>query len=173
MVILVNPDDVALGCMPKMEAHEKGLLHRAFSVFIFNSEGKLLMQQRAGDKYHSAGLWTNTCCSHPFPGEKTKNAAQRRLMEEMGLKAELKFLFRFQYLAPFDNSLTEHEIDHVFAGKTDEKPVVNPKEVSSYKYVSISELKMDIEVNPEQYTCLLYTSPSPRDRTRSRMPSSA
>ncbi len=152
MVILVDKYDNEIGEMPKMEAHEKAVLHRAFSVFIFNDENKLLMQQRANNKYHSAGLWTNTCCSHPFPGEKTIDAAHRRLSEEMGIKTELTFLFKFTYKAPFDNSLTEHEIDHVFAGKTNALPVINTAEVGSYKYMSIGEIQDEINKNPEQFT---------------------
>ncbi|MBN1820393.1 MAG: isopentenyl-diphosphate Delta-isomerase, partial [Prolixibacteraceae bacterium] len=113
-VICVDENDNPIGEMEKMEAHEKAVLHRAFSVFIFNSKKELLLQQRSAGKYHSALLWTNTCCSHPVPGELTENAAKRRLKEEMGMNAELKFLFKFQYKAPFDNGLTEHEIDHVF-----------------------------------------------------------
>lgn len=152
MVILVDKYDNTIGQMAKLEAHKKGLLHRAFSVFIFNSENKILMQQRASDKYHSAGLWTNTCCSHPFPGEDTLTAANRRLYEEMGLRTDLKFLFKFTYKAPFDNMLIEYEIDHVFAGKTDELPAVNTGEVMSYKYMSITEIEKEIAHNPEHFT---------------------
>ncbi len=152
MVILVDKYDNTIGEMPKMEAHEKGVLHRAFSVFIFNSENKVLMQQRAEDKYHSGGLWTNTCCSHPFPGEETSDAALRRLSEEMGIKTDLTFLFKFTYKAPFDNMLTEHEIDHVFVGKTDALPVINSAEVDSYKYMSISEIQDEINKHPEHFT---------------------
>jgi len=152
MVILVDEKDTEIGTMPKMEAHEKGSLHRAFSVFIFNSKGELLMQQRASDKYHSAGLWTNTCCSHPFPGEKTLDAANRRLKEEMGMQAELKFLFKFQYKAPFDNYLTEHEIDYVYSGISDELPHINPQEVGDFHYLSTTFLKEDIKRHPEVYT---------------------
>jgi len=152
MVILVDINDQEIGSIEKMEAHEKALLHRAFSVFIFNSEGELLMQQRANDKYHSAGLWTNTCCSHPFPGEDTLVAANRRLYEEMGLKTELKFSFKFLYKAPFDNDLTEHEIDHVFIGNSDEIPQLNLHEVSNFKYMKLGEIQQDIAIEPELYT---------------------
>lgn len=152
MIILVNENDEQIGIMPKLEAHEKALLHRAFSVFIFNSKGEVLMQQRAEHKYHSGGLWTNTCCSHPFPGENTLEAANRRLLEEMGLKSTLNFVFKFQYKAVFDNELTEHEIDHVFVGKTDEIPTINPDEVASYKYMTIHEIQQDIARFPENYT---------------------
>lgn len=152
MVILVDVNDLEIGSIAKMEAHEKALLHRAFSVFIFNSKGELLMQQRATDKYHSAGLWTNTCCSHPFPGEETLVAANRRLQEEMGLKTELKFSFKFLYKAPFDNDLTEHEIDHVFIGNTDIIPKLNIDEVSNYKYMKLVDIQQHIAIEPEQYT---------------------
>lgn len=152
MVILVDGNDVPIGSMEKLEAHEKGLLHRAFSIFIFNDEGKILMQQRALHKYHSGGLWTNTCCSHPFPEENTLNAANRRLKEEMGLVTDLKFLFKFQYKAAFDNSLTEHEIDHVFEGRSTKKPIVNSDEVAEYKYMDIDEIVADLKINSHLYT---------------------
>ena len=152
MVILVDENDNPIGTMPKMEAHEKAMLHRACSVFILNANDEVLLQQRANDKYHSAGLWTNTYCSHPHPGEDTLGAARRRLKEEMGMEADLQFVFKFMYKAPFDNLLTEHEIDHVFIGKTDELPVINPEEVASYKYMKPEEIKLDMEQNPQSYT---------------------
>lgn len=152
MVILVDENDNPVGTMPKMEAHEKAMLHRAFSVFILNANDEVLLQQRANDKYHSAGLWTNTCCSHPHPGEDTLGAARRRLKEEMGMEADLQFVFKFMYKAPFDNLLTEHEIDHVFIGKTDQLPVINPEEVASYKYMKPEDIKLDMEQNPQSYT---------------------
>jgi len=152
MVILVDENDNPIGTMPKMEAHEKAMLHRAFSVFILNANDEVLLQQRAYDKYHSAGLWTNTCCSHPHPGEDTLGAARRRLKEEMGMEADLQFVFKFMYKAPFDNLLTEHEIDHVFIGKTDQLPVINPEEVASYKYMKPEDIKLDMEQNPQSYT---------------------
>lgn len=152
MVILVDENDNPIGTMPKMEAHEKAMLHRAFSVFILNANDEVLLQQRANDKYHSAGLWTNTCCSHPHPGEDTLGAARRRLKEEMGMEADLQFVFKFMYKAPFDNLLTEHEIDHVFIGKTNQLPVINPEEVASYKYMKPEEIKLDMEQNPQLYT---------------------
>ncbi len=152
MVILVDENDNPIGTMPKMEAHEKAMLHRAFSVFILNANDEVLLQQRANDKYHSAGLWTNTCCSHPHPGEDTLGAARRRLKEEMGMEADLQFVFKFMYKAPFDNLLTEHEIDHVFIGKTDQLPAINPEEVASYKYMKPEEIKLDMEQNPQSYT---------------------
>lgn len=152
MLILINENDVETGQMAKMEAHEKGLLHRAFSVFIFNSQGKLLLQQRALSKYHTPGLWTNTCCSHPFPGEEVKAAAVRRLCEELGITADLTFLFKMTYKYGFENGLTEHEIDSVFVGSTDSLPILNKDEVHDYKYVSLEEIKMNMELHPENYT---------------------
>jgi isopentenyl-diphosphate delta-isomerase len=152
MVILVDKNDVPIGTMEKMEAHEKGVLHRAFSVFIFNDEGKVLMQQRAHHKYHSGGLWTNSCCSHPFPGEETSTAAIRRLKEEMGLVTDLEFIFKFQYKATFDNSLTEHEIDHVFIGKSNLLPQINTEEVADFKYMELQEIVSDLQRNKDHYT---------------------
>ncbi|CAG5017567.1 Isopentenyl-diphosphate Delta-isomerase [Dyadobacter sp. CECT 9275] len=151
-VVLVDENDTPVGLMPKMEAHEKGALHRAISVFIFNTEGDLLLQQRRYDKYHSGGLWTNTCCSHPLPEEDTTRAANRRLLEEMGIEAELHFLFSFQYHAALENGLTEHELDHVFWGITDQKPDINISEVESYKYISRTELLADLTARSETYT---------------------
>jgi len=151
-VILVDQEDVPRGQMDKMEAHEKGLLHRAFSVFIFNSKCELLLQQRAMNKYHSRGLWTNTCCSHPRIGESNIQAANRRLREEMGIDCELNFLFKFTYKAIFENGLTEHEIDHVFFGMSDKLPVINQDEVASFKYVDLDTLANDIAANPSAFT---------------------
>ncbi len=151
-VILVNERDEPRGTMEKLEAHEKGELHRAFSVFIFNSKGELLLQQRALHKYHSGGLWTNTCCSHPRPGEETLAAAKRRLAEEMGLSATLEFKTAFVYKSEFENGLTEHEFDHVFTGSTDSSPIINPEEVAAYRWLSINEIKNQIAVNPGDYT---------------------
>lgn len=151
-VILVDEEDVPKGQMDKMEAHEKGLLHRAFSVFIFNSKLELLLQQRAMSKYHSRGLWTNTCCSHPRIGESNMQAAKRRLMEEMGMDCELNYLFKFAYRATFENGLTEHEIDHVFFGMSDKLPVINREEVEAFKYVDLDTLAQDIALNPDAYT---------------------
>jgi len=151
-VILVNENDEQLGTMEKMEAHEKGVLHRAFSIFIFNSRNEMLLQRRALSKYHSAGLWTNSCCSHPRPGENLLEAAQRRLQEEMGLRCELNHCFSFIYKASFANGLTEHELDHIYIGYTDTLPTINKDEVDEYKYVSLEELKKNIQVNPERYT---------------------
>lgn len=151
-VILVNENDEELGTMEKLEAHEKGVLHRAFSIFIFNSNNDLLLQRRALSKYHSAGLWTNTCCSHPRPGEDLSKAAERRLLEEMGLTCQLKHCFSFIYNAPFSNGLTEHELDHVYIGFTDSLPKINRNEVDEYKYLSLDELKEKIKDHPEIFT---------------------
>tara|TARA_R110002124_G_scaffold60752_2_gene166528 strand:- start:511 stop:1023 length:513 start_codon:yes stop_codon:yes gene_type:complete len=151
-IILVNEADEKIGLMPKLEAHQKGLLHRAISVFIFNSEGEMLLQQRQHHKYHSGGLWTNTCCSHPFPNEKTHDAANRRLFEEMGLTAPLDFLFSFKYHAALDHELIEHELDHVFIGITDDLPKPNADEVMDYKYMNTASLLHDVAHNPNHYT---------------------
>ena len=129
-VILVNSDDEQIGLMPKMEAHEKAVLHRAFSVFVVNSKNELMLQQRAFQKYHSPGLWTNTCCSHQREGEDNIEAGLRRLEEEMGFKTPLEYLFNFIYKAPFDNGLTEHELDHVMLGRYEGVPTINPDEVA-------------------------------------------
>lgn len=154
-VILVDREDRDLGIMEKMDAHEKGELHRAFSVFIFNGKGELLMQQRALDKYHSAGKWTNTCCSHPRPGELNLAAAKRRLFEEMGMDCDLIYGFNFVYKAGFSNDLIEHEFDHVFFGESDDAPAINIKEVASFKYVSLLALEKDMIKNPDDYTAWL------------------
>ena len=151
-VILVDEQDNQLGLMPKMEAHEKAVLHRAFSVFIFNSDGDLMLQQRAAHKYHSPLLWTNTCCSHQRDGESNIEAGKRRLLEEMGFSTELKEVFSFIYKAPFDNGLTEHELDHVMVGYFDGVPEVNPEEVASFKWMSLEAIKEDIELHSNLYT---------------------
>lgn len=151
-VILVNEQDEKIGLMEKIEAHEKALLHRAFSVFIINDKEEILLQQRALSKYHSPGLWTNTCCSHQRDGESNIQAGKRRLMEEMGMKAPLEELFSFIYIAPFDNGLTEHEFDHVMVGYSNENPVMNPDEVASFKWMTATAIKKDMDVHPELYT---------------------
>ncbi len=151
-VILVDKDDKQIGLMPKMEAHEKALLHRAFSVFIFNDQGELLLQQRAAEKYHSPLEWTNTCCSHQRDGETNIEAGKRRLQEEMGFTTELTEAFSFIYKAPFDNGLTEHELDHVMIGKFNGIPKINPDEVESYKWMSLEDVKVDIKLNASKYT---------------------
>lgn len=151
-VILVDSNDEAIGTMEKMEAHLSGILHRAFSVFIFNSKGELLMQQRASGKYHSGGKWTNTCCSHPRLNEKTEDAAKRRIKEEMGMECDLKYIFHFMYQAPLEKGLSENEYDHVYFGVSDDIPAPDPEEVASFKYISMEELKKSIESSPAEYT---------------------
>jgi isopentenyl-diphosphate delta-isomerase len=151
-VILVDDNDNILGRMDKLEAHRKGILHRAFSVFIFNRNNQLLMQKRASGKYHSPGLWTNTCCSHPRSGESVEAAAGRRLQEEMGLNCALTRQFHFIYKADVGQGLTEHEFDHVFFGFTDVQPVINPTEVSEWKYRSIELIMDDVKSHPEYFT---------------------
>lgn len=154
-LILVDEKDRQWGKLEKKEVHELGLLHRAFSVFIFNTKGDLLLQQRADEKYHSAGLWTNTCCSHPHHGEETADAVERRLTEEMGMLAETQFAFSFQYKAHFANGLTEHELDHVYWGISDEIPKPQKDEVKAWKYISLKELARDLQENPQNYTAWL------------------
>jgi len=151
-LILVDQNDIQTGIMEKMEAHQKGVLHRAISVFIFSTKGDWLLQRRALGKYHSGGLWTNTCCSHPFPGESNIEAANRRLQEEMGMKGELKELFAFTYMEHLDHGLIEHEFDHVFYGIIDENPEINIIEVMEWKYVNYFNLHKDIIENPDNYT---------------------
>ena len=151
-VVLVDQDDQKLGLMEKQQAHVAGLLHRAFSVFVFNSNGELMIQQRAASKYHSPTLWTNTCCSHPRDNETYEQAAHRRLKEEMGFDCDLEFKFSFIYKAHLDNNLTEHELDHVFIGTYNDEPKLNPEEVMAYRWVDLMDLKKDIEKNPQNYT---------------------
>lgn len=151
-VILVDEHDVPTGTMEKMEVHQKALLHRAFSIFVFNEKGEILLQKRADKKYHSGGLWTNACCSHPQPGEETLAAAQMRLQEEMGFNAELKKAFDFIYKAAFDNGLTEHEFDHVFVGTYNGAIIPNAEEVSDYCFKSVEEIKNSIKSHPQKYT---------------------
>lgn len=151
-VILVNEQDEQVGVMPKMEAHEKAVLHRAFSVFILNSKNEVMLQQRAAHKYHSPLLWTNTCCSHQRVDESNIEAGTRRLKEEMGFAAPLKELFSFIYKAPFDNGLTEHELDHVMIGYYDSEPDINPEEAESWKWMGIEEVREDMKQHPETYT---------------------
>ncbi len=151
-VILVDKADNELGLMEKMQAHEQGVLHRAFSVFIFNSKGEMLLQQRAFGKYHSPGLWTNTCCSHPRHGESNSDAASRRLSEEMGMQCDIQELFHFIYKADVGQGLTEHELDHVFIGTSDMTPDINPEEVADFRYVDMQTLRDDIVKKPGDYT---------------------
>ncbi|NNE56255.1 MAG: isopentenyl-diphosphate Delta-isomerase [Flavobacteriales bacterium] len=151
-VILVNTRDEELGTMEKMEAHTTGSLHRAFSVFVFNTKGEMLIHRRAADKYHSAGLWTNACCSHPSPGESLQEAVKRRLMEEIGMNCKADYLFNFTYREELENNLIEHELDHVFKAITDDIPQPNPAEISEVKYISPENLLTDIAQHPENYT---------------------
>jgi isopentenyl-diphosphate delta-isomerase len=152
MVVLVNPQDQEMGLMEKMEAHRTGALHRAFSFFIFNSKGEWLLQQRAHDKYHSGGLWTNACCSHPRSEESAAGAATRRLQEEMGLYCQAKPLFHFIYRSEFSNDLIEHELDHVCIGYSDQLPAPNPQEVVNYRYLTTAELEAEMKRSPENFT---------------------
>jgi isopentenyl-diphosphate delta-isomerase len=156
-LILVDEDDKPLGKLEKSNVHRLGLLHRAFSVFIFNTKGEMLLQQRADDKYHSGGLWANACCSHPRFGELTEDAVHRRLKEEMGLEFNPQFAFTFLYHAQLENGLIEHELDHVYIGVTDEQPVPNVTEVKSWKYISIDELSNDLLLNRNRYAIWFQT----------------
>lgn len=151
-VILVNKKDKGIGFQKKLKAHQLGQLHRAFSIFIFNSAGQLMIQRRAKEKYHCGGLWSNTCCSHPRPNEKIKQAAHRRLQEEMGFDCSLKKVFEFIYKVKFDNGLWENEYVHVFFGKSDKSPRVNSYEVSTWKYIKLNNLKQEIKKYPEDFT---------------------
>lgn len=151
-VILVNKQDEQTGLMGKMEAHEKARLHRAFSVFVYNDKQELMIQQRAKHKYHTPGLWANTCCSHPREGEDIIEAGKRRLQEEMGFQTNLKKTTSFIYKAAFDNGLTEHEYDHILVGHYNKKPQINPDEVADWKWISLEELKKEVAENPTKFT---------------------
>jgi isopentenyl-diphosphate delta-isomerase len=151
-VILVNENDEQIGLMPKMEAHEKAVLHRAFSVFVFNDDNELMLQQRAMDKYHSPGLWTNTCCSHQRAGETNIQAGKRRLQEEMGFVVDLQESISFIYKAPFENGLTEHEFDHILIGKYNDTPNINIAEVANWKWMPLEAVKEDMILHPHLYT---------------------
>ncbi|WP_299112898.1 isopentenyl-diphosphate Delta-isomerase [uncultured Winogradskyella sp.] len=151
-VILVNEFDEQIGLMPKLEAHEKAVLHRAFSVFVFNNKNELMLQQRALHKYHSPGLWTNTCCSHQRDGETNIEAGTRRLQEEMGFVTSLEETTSFIYKAPFDNGLTEHELDHIMIGYYQDTPVINTDEVAAWKWMPLEDVKADMKKNPQEYT---------------------
>ena len=151
-VIVVDELDNSIGTMEKMEAHEKAILHRAFSVFVFNKNGEMLLQQRAINKYHSGGLWTNTCCSHPKPFEKTIAAAARRLKEEMGFETDLVKVFAFIYKAPFSNGLTEYEFDHVYIGLYNGTIMPNKDEVANYEYITLENIEQQLENDPSKYT---------------------
>lgn len=155
LIILVDEQDNEIGVLDKLSVHQTGVLHRAFSVFIFNLKGELLLQQRADDKYHSPGLWSNTCCSHPGPGEGSLQAARRRMREEMGMECTIDFNFSFTYKFEFSNGLTEHEFDHVFFGKSDDLPNPDPAEVMDWRYMSLEDLEEDISKQPENYSAWL------------------
>jgi isopentenyl-diphosphate delta-isomerase len=148
----VDEHDNTLGAMDKIEAHRKGVIHRAFSIFIFNSRGEMLLQQRALNKYHSAGLWSNSCCSHPFPGEEIREAATRRLNEELGFETPLEKIFDFIYHVSFENGLVENEFDHVFVGYFDGAIKINPEEVNDYGFRSITQIREELKNAPENYT---------------------
>ena len=151
-VILVNENDQEIGTEFKLKAHVEGKLHRAFSIFIFNDKGKLLLQRRALSKYHSGGLWTNSCCSHPKPKEEVVDATHRRLKEELGFDCEMKELFSFLYKSKMDKGLIENEFDHVFVGKFNGIPQINKEEVEEIKWVGYNLLREDVKKNPEKYT---------------------
>jgi isopentenyl-diphosphate delta-isomerase len=151
-VILVDEQDNDIGVMEKLRAHREGKLHRAFSIFIFNAKNELLLQQRALDKYHSGGLWTNTCCSHPRPHETVKDAAHWRLFEEMGIACELSIKTSFIYQTPFENGLTEHELDYVLTGTIHTDPVINPAEVNAFRWLSMEAVRKEVALHPEHYT---------------------
>jgi isopentenyl-diphosphate delta-isomerase len=151
-VILVDEQDNVTGTMEKIRAHREGVLHRAFSILLFNDRGEILLQKRAQGKYHSAGLWTNTCCSHPLPNESMEHATRRKLLQEMGIDMQPEFAYKFIYKVALDNSLTEHELDHVFIGQYNGNPDINPEEVADWKYISMTDLRKDINLHPERYT---------------------
>ena len=151
-VILVDENDNEIGEMEKLEAHQKGFLHRALSIFIFNDEGKILLQQRALNKYHSGGLWTNACCSHPVPGVDAVTCAHERLKEDMGFDTELKFTTKFIYSVEFENGLKENELDYIYVGKYNSNPELNPNEAMDFKWMYLNNLKNDLKINPKKYT---------------------
>ncbi|MBN8578534.1 MAG: isopentenyl-diphosphate Delta-isomerase [Cytophagales bacterium] len=151
-VILVDAQDNEIGTMEKLEAHQKGFLHRAFSILVFNSKGELMLQQRATSKYHSGGLWTNTCCSHPRPGETALEAGKRKLRHEMGFDCDLAYSHKFIYKVELDNNLIEHEWDYVLIGYSDATPKLNAEEAAAWKYVTLEEVRRDVDKNPNNYT---------------------
>lgn len=151
-VILVDSQDAPVGIMEKLEAHQKGVLHRAYSIFLFNDKNELLLQKRAANKYHSADLWTNTCCSHPAPGEHLSASAQNRLIEEMGITTSLQPLFSFTYKTEFSDGLIEHELDHILIGRVNASPLPNPAEVSDWRYTNMDDISKEINDNPDGYT---------------------
>ncbi|MCI0750492.1 MAG: isopentenyl-diphosphate Delta-isomerase [Flammeovirgaceae bacterium] len=151
-VILVDEQDNAVGIMEKLEAHRKGILHRAFSVLLFNSRGELLLQQRADSKYHSGGLWTNTCCSHPIPDEPVSLTVRKKLNQEMGIDLQPEFSYSFIYKSVLNNGMIEHELDHVYTGKFDGEPKINHEEVKDWRFVNLDDLKKEINKEPEKFT---------------------
>lgn len=151
-VILVDEQDNVVGAMDKLDAHRQGVLHRAFSIVILNSKGELLLQKRSMNKYHSGGLWTNSCCSHPKPDELTAHAASSRLNYEMGIDLQPEFAYKFLYKSHLDNNFIEHELDYVFTGVFDGTPVINSDEVDDWKFVNIDDLRADILQHPDKYT---------------------
>lgn len=151
-VILVDEADNETGSMEKMEAHRKGVLHRAFSILLFNTKGEVLLQKRSVKKYHSGGLWTNTCCSHPLPQETVLHAAKRKLKQEMGIDMQPEYAFKFIYKTDLDHQLIEHELDHVLIGHFDGEPSINPDEVEDWRFVNLSELRKEMDQNPHLYT---------------------
>jgi isopentenyl-diphosphate delta-isomerase len=151
-VILVDEDDNEIGTLEKMEAHHSGKLHRAFSVLLFNSKGDILLQKRAKTKYHSGGLWTNTCCSHPLPNEPIQDAIRRKLNQEMGISVQTEFAYKFMYQTPLENNLIEHEYDHVYTGIFDGEPNINPHEVEDWRFISRDQLRNEIKSKPEEFT---------------------
>jgi isopentenyl-diphosphate delta-isomerase len=151
-VILVDENDNETGTMEKMEAHEKGVLHRAFSILLFNSKGEILLQKRSDKKYHSGGLWTNSCCSHPLPGESISHAAHRKLKQEMGIDLQPELAFKFIYNAELDHQLIENEYDHVLIGQFDGEPNINPEEVDDWKFINIASVRKEVQENPELFT---------------------
>jgi isopentenyl-diphosphate delta-isomerase len=151
-VILVDEDDNAIGTMEKLEAHQKGVLHRAFSILLFNSNGEILLQKRSDEKYHSGGLWTNTCCSHPLPDESMEQATRRKLIQEMGVDVHTEFAYKFIYKTNLDKNLIEHECDYVFTGTFNDAPIINKEEVADWKFMDLKSLRKDILENPENYT---------------------
>jgi isopentenyl-diphosphate delta-isomerase len=151
-VILVDAKDNAIGTMDKMEAHYNGALHRAFSILLFNADGEILLQKRSPTKYHSGGLWTNTCCSHPRPEESMEEALRRKLKHEMGIAVDLQFAYKFIYNIKLDKNLIENEFDHVYVGTFNGQPSINPEEVEEWKFMNALELRNDIKEHPDQYT---------------------
>lgn len=151
-IILVDENDQEIGSIEKLQAHKLGVLHRAFSVFIFNKKGELLLQQRANGKYHSAGLWSNTCCSHPQYKEEMSAAIERRLHQELNMEVPVEFQFKFTYKAPLEKGLWEHEIDHVYFGRSGRHPLPNPEEVQDWKYITMERLERELNNWPERYS---------------------